>query len=371
MADELADVQNENIASEVAPAEITPPSEPVVEASEKPVSLRDQISASVEEVRKAERARDEKGKFAPEPKVKEASEAAPKTEIPKTGTDAQPKPASTQVGPPPGWSAESKAFYNSLPPDHPIRKDVAKREGEISEGFKTKTQELNRYQEIEQAIAPVRQVFQQAGIHSDAEAIKNLLGWENSFRNPATRVQSFHNLARQYGVDLSQLAQGPSEPSTAQDIPAHLRPVLDQFGNIANDVQTLKSELQRRDQETISAKLSDFAKDKPHFEKVRVNMGKLMQAGLVSPDDLDGAYQKAISLDPEVSAAIAAEKAAADQAEQNRIQAEKAKNARLAAISPSVRAPSGPLVNGAKGAKPGVRGSILASIETLRGDQRA
>lgn len=373
MAEELAD-QTPEIDSGVQPADITPPSEPVSapektaapEKTEPPkkLSLRDQINNSVEEVRKAERNRDQKtGQFAPEPKTKAAPEkAAPEVPKPQNAQPEAPKP----LGPPSSWSKEAKAVWDALP--DAAKAAAVKREEEVSKGFDEYRGKTAQLQEISQALEPLRPMLQQQGIATEAQAVKRLLEWEGMFRNPQTRIGAFHQLARQYGVNLSTLVQNPSEPSTAQGAPA--QPSVDLSG-ITQKVNNLESELQRRDRETVSVKLSEFAKDKPHFEKVRVSMGKLMQAGLASPDDLEGAYQKAISLDPEVSAAITAEKAAKDKAEQDRLAAEKAAKARLASVSPSVRAPSGPVVNGSKEKKPGVRGSILASIAELQAGQRA
>ena len=184
-------------------------------------------------------------------------------------------------------------------------------------------------------------------------------------RNPATRFKAYQDLGRQLGIDPSTAQNSPA-PSTAQDIPEPLRPVLDQFGN---DLSAVKQEIQNFRGERISQELSTFAKDKPHFEKVRVIMGQLMSAGLAS--DLDSAYQKAILHHPEVSAQIEAERVAKAKAESDRTNAEKVNRARAAAVSPSGRSPNGAPVNDVAKASKGVRGDILSSIAALREEQRA
>jgi hypothetical protein len=335
------------------------------------LSLRQQIEKNVEAVRteEAKRARAADGKFT---KLDGAAEKpATDKQVSPTEQEAQPEPAKA-VGPPPGWSAESKAFFNSLPPDHPIRRDVAKREEEVSSGFKQYSDKAKQYDAIEQVIAPVRQTFQQAGISSDADAIKALLGWEAGFRNPATRVQSFQNLARQYGVDISTLVPSSSSaaPSAAQDIPEPLRPVIDQFGNVVQQVQSVEARLQSWEQQQIAEKLTSFASSHPHFEAVRVQMGQLMNAGIVQPGDLETAYQKAIALNPEISARIreAEDRKKAD--ELAKANAAKVEAARRAAVSPTPRPPMG-APGGQPAKKAGVRESILASVQQLREEQRA
>ncbi|HXI52363.1 MAG TPA: hypothetical protein VNH84_12685 [Candidatus Saccharimonadales bacterium] len=370
---ELADALMDDGNSGVQPAEIpsgepgesggaskTPPAEA---SPEKPLTLREQLNKSIESVRKEEatRARDvATGKFAKTDKPEIPAEKPVETK-----PDAQADPTS----PPPIWSK----VWETMSPE--ARALAVKREAEQAKGFEEYRGKTAQLTEITQVLDPIRPILQQNGIQSDAQAVKTLVEWEGAFRNPATRMQAFHNLARQYGVDLQSLVQSPSQPSPAQDIPEPLRPVIDQFGNIVQEVNTIKQQLQTAEQNRIASELTSFA-SKPehaHFEKVRVMMGQLMQSGIVSPGDLEGAYQKAVTIHPEVSAAIEAEKQAKAQAELAKTNAEKAARARQAAVSPSVRSPNGAPVNGAsvkpKGSSP--RESILAAIGELREGQRA
>lgn len=332
---------------------------------EKPLSVREQISKSIETVRseEAKRARDlATGKFT---KTDAPAEKPAAAEIPKTEQNATPA-ASTAEAPPSAW----KPLWDKLPEE--ARAIAIKREAEVAKGFDEYRSKTAQLQEISQIFEPMRPLLQQQGITSDAQAVKSLVQWENAFRNPQTRVGAFHNLAKQYGVDLSTLAQSPSAaPSTAQDIPEHLRPVFDQFGSIAQSVQTLQSRLDQTDAQRTQSDIAAFAKDKPHFAAVSVLMGQLMQAGTAM--DLDGAYQQALKIHPEVSVKVEAERLAKDASERERAQAEKAAAARRAAVSPAGRSPNGAPVNGTASPKSGTkaRDSILAAITELREGQRA
>lgn len=343
--------------------------------ADKPLSLRDQINKSVESVRteEAKRVRDATtGKFTKTDTKPEASaaEKPAAAEIPKPEQNAQPA-ESKPVGPPSGWSKEAQALWDQLPPA--VKADAVRREAETAKGFDEYRGKTAQLQEISQALDPIRPVLQQSGITSDAQAVKTLLNWEAGFRNPQTRVQAFHQLAKQYGVDLSTLVQNPSPaPSAGQDIPEPLRPVIDQFGNIVQDVNSVKQELQNLRSERVESELRSFAKDKPHFEKVRVIMGQLMSSGIVPSGDLDTAYQKATQLHPEVSAQIQADTEAKRTAELAKTNAEKSARARAASVSPSPRSPNGAPANGTQKTKAGsVRDSILSSVAELREGQRA
>ena len=353
-------------AADVPAAATSAPEKP-----EKPLSLREQLNKSIETVRteEAKRARAADGKFTKLEKEAGATDTATPPANPKPEANAQPE-ASKPVGPPSGWSKEAKAIWDQLP--EAVKADAVRREAEVAKGFdeyRTKTAQL---QEISQALEPLKPILQQSGIQSEAQAVKRLLEWEGSFRNPQTRVQAFHMLAKQYGVDLSTLVPSSQSgsPSAAQDIPDPLRPVIDQFGQ---RVESLDARIQTWEQAQVAEKLTAFAKDPahPHFEAVRADMGRLMSAGFVQPGDLEGAYQKAIAMNPEISAQIRAADEAKRADELAKANAEKARKAAAAAVSPSARPPSGasvvqPAKSGSK-----VRESILSAVAQLREERRA
>jgi len=339
---------------------------------DKPLSIREALNSAVKEV--GDRERDETGKF----KAKQVSAESPAAakEVPvdrdATAPAEQAPQASKPVGPPPGWSQQSKEFFNSLPPDHPIRQDVAKREEEVSNGFKSYSEKTKQYEAIEQVLAPSRSRFQQFGVQNDAEAISRLFQWEASFANPQTQLQAFHNLAHTYGVDLSQFArQSPAPSDGGEAIPDHLKPVLDEVGQLRQTVTGFVNAQQLAEQNRVASEISSFAKDHPHFEKLRVSMGQLMQAGVVAQNDLEAAYQKALRMNDELFEASQREQEEKRKAEFEKTQKEAAAKARLAAVSPAPRARQGVPANGADKSAAGVRGSILAAMNEVQERNRA
>jgi hypothetical protein len=342
---------------------------------DKPLSIREALNSAVKEV--GDRERDETGKFTKQAAAKPAA----KDVLPVDGgtgdatvtAPAEQAPqASKPVGPPPGWSAATKEFYNSLPPDHPLRQDVAKREEEISTGFKTYAEKTKQYDALEQVLAPSRSRFQQFGVQNDAEAISRLFQWEASFANPQTQLQAFHNLAHTYGIDLSQFArQSPAPSDGGEAIPDHLKPVLDEVGQLRQTVTGFVNAQQLAEQNRVASEISTFAKDHPHFEKLRVSMGQLMQAGVVAQNDLEAAYQKALRMNDELFEASQREQEEKRKAEFEKTQKETAAKARLAAVSPAPRARQGVPANGADKSAAGVRGSILAAMNEVQERNRA
>ncbi len=313
-----------------------------------PKSLRDTLNAAVKE----HTPRDEGGKFAPK------SEAAPKEAAAEPVSETKELPSTA----PPGWSKESKEFYNTLPPDHPFRKDIAKREEEVSSGFKKYGDIAKRHEEIEQIIAPRRAEFQKFGIQSDAQAISTLFAWEQAVRsNPQHAIRQ---LAQQYGVDLSTFAQAP-QSAQDQELPAQLRPVVDQFGNVVQKVDAVSQRLDQYEAQRTQEAIQAFAKDKPHFEKVRTLMGQIMAGG--GATSLDDAYQKAIYADPETRSLIQKEEQDKQEAERKKAAQEKAKAAAAASVSVQGSSPHGSVQNRAKPTTgQTVRESILAAAKEVR-----
>ena len=367
------DIGSAGPLAEAPPVETAERSHPVTaggDKGEKPVklSLRDQLKANFEEAKKEpsparqaavqDRARDEKGRLLPKDTVEAPKEAAPAKET--SSKEAQPIAASKPAdGPPPGWSQASKQAFASLP-DH-LKSDVLKREKEVSDGFKQYSTKAKQYDEIEQALSPMRPVYQQSGIPNDAEAIRQLVQWENAFRtNPAAAIT---HLARIKNIDLASLAQGNPGQSNGQDatLQQYLNPVYQTVGTLKNELDSIRNE-------RAANEIATFSKDKPYFDKVKVAMGKLMASGSVS--DLDGAYQTAIWADPEIRAEMM-QKEVESKLEATRAQAsQRSQEARKAAVSPSTRAPAPPPLGG-KDKPKGVRGSIMAAVEEIRESTRA
>jgi hypothetical protein len=238
--------------------------------------------------------------------------------------------------------------------------DVQKREKEVSDGFKKYSDDAKRYQEIEQLLTPVRPIYQQNGLKSDAEAIKYLLQWEASIRqNPALAIR---HLVQQFGIDPASFAQQNPGQSTGPDpLQQYLQPISQQLGSVQGELERMKSE-------RAAAEITEFAKDKPHFERVKTEMGQLLQAGLAQ--NLDDAYQKATWSNPEIKAELMAKELEGQLASKQQESQQRAQQARKAAVSPGVRAPAAPQLNGKEKPK-GIRGSILAAVEEIRESSRA
>lgn len=322
-----------------------------------------------------ERPRAEDGKFVAKSKDDTkltSAEAAPAKAAPvdpkSSPSEAQtetPAAPITVSDPPSSYSKEAKAEWNKLPAA--VQQAVIKREKEVSDGFAKKETELSAFRDIDAVMAPRRALLQQAG-KTPAQAIDQMWRWHEQLSHPAYRGQAIAQLARDYGIDLSQSA--PSFPNQGQfqgqypqqDITQQLAPVL---GPVYQQVQTLGQTVQQLQDERLQQEIALFAsqidpkgnKSHPHFDRARPFMARLLDGKIAN--DLETAYQMAVRADLELSAEIEseqkakieadrlatteAEKKKADEAEAERKQklTQQASNARRAAVSVRGSAPNG------------------------------
>ncbi len=312
---------------------------------------------------------------------------APK-EIPATAKDgetappvaSQEKPA---IAAPAALSKEVRAVWDKLDPL--VQAEFVRREADSSKGVE---QLKARFKPMEDAFAPVKDQLRQLG-KTEAEAAVQLIAWQAALADPRRQAQAFRALAQAHGFNLATLA-GPQAPATADgqnpqpDPTTAIRPLLDPLNQ---KVSFLENEFQRQQRERVQSDIATFAHGKPHFDKVSVAMGHLMQSGLATGDNakeiFDDAYARACRADPEVFVLIqqeeqakrdaetqtaseaAAKKAAEDAEALKRKQAAEVEKARRAGIGPHAGSPNGMAIS-AKAKGTSVRDSISTAIKESR-----
>lgn len=260
------------------------------------INMRDSISAAYDEIT----AKDEPAEVAEAEDAPVTEEvAAPEiqdSEQVKEEVDETPVTAGA-IQAPNSWSADDKAKFATLPPD--MQQLIAKRESERDKFLTQKShefsQQLNKYNEVDHALSPVKQLLEREGL-SEAQAVKQLVAYfQHAESNPVDYIRT---VAQSYGVDLQKLAAGQYDP---RDLALQ---------NTSQRVQTLEQELndwkkEREQAQTtqLNSMVDDFAKEpgREHFDAVRGVMGNLIATGQAK--DLADAYEKAIWANPETRAA--------------------------------------------------------------------
>ena len=217
---------------------------------------------------------------------------------PETAQDTTDQPSEAVAEPakqlairaPASWSPAAKATFDKLPPE--VQQAVAKREQEIDHGLRRKSEEVKRYEPLEQLIAPRRALWAAQGM-DEASAIKTLLAAQDLLeRDPK---QGLEFLARSYGVNLNT-AQPQGQPYQAQ-------PARDSHPEIAalkQQLQVLQSQVQTAQTAPIVSQIDAFQNDPAnlYFENVRDDMAVLLHNGKAA--DLKEAYDMACWMRPDI-----------------------------------------------------------------------
>ncbi len=347
---------------------------------EKELSLLDEVRAAAEGIdeapevvetgkppegetaqEKADRARDEQGRFRAEDKpretlkLKDPKEKQPAALAPSgpetTGTkpaeevaapdgQAAPKAGDEPIAPPAEWKGAGKVQWNKLP------KAIQSELRETCEGL---AQAREQMAPLEQAIAPHRDTLvRDAG--SVESGINQLMQFYNLFlTNPQGLI---HHIARTRGIDLgAPQGQPPAQGGTPQ--------TPDINSTIAQAVQQAIAPIQERFQQTetqqISQTIEAFRADPahPYFNDVSVHMGHLIKAGAAK--DMQDAYDQAIWANPAIRTQLLA--AQTEEAKTN--QAAAADKARKAAAA-SLR--GSPLPNGSSNGATSQGSSVLDDV---------
>lgn len=274
------------IASAVAAQKAQADSEPAPEETT-PEPIAEQAQETAEQ--KADRLRDEKGRFAAKEPSADVT-PAPATETPPVEAEKPAEGAKT-YRPPVGWSVNAKAEFDKLP--DAVREAIAKREEEVDTGFK-------RYGGLKQ----YAEIAEQGGT-TLASAVKDYFEIETALRqdflgglervcarfgvDPRSATQALNiRYGVNPGIGMPDGQQQPSQPAA-----------IDPDALLRQAEQRIEEKLAQR--ETLSA-IQAFANDPKnvYFDNVREDMATLINAGKAS--NLQEAYEAACWLNPEIRA---------------------------------------------------------------------
>ena len=208
----------------------------------------------------------------------------------------------SKLAAPKNWSDDVKKVFDTLPQES--QEFMIKRDKEMTSDYTKKTQDLaeqrKNIEALDKVLQPARQTIHATGI-SEPEYISRLLNADNALRtNPKMALRQ---LAQGYGIDLSTMNE---ESESWNDPDPQYAQLLQQNQQIMSELnqfkqQNMQSTVAQTEQtvEQFSAKTgADGKLTHPHFDKVRVKMGNLIDAG--EAKGLDDAYTKAVRLDDDL-----------------------------------------------------------------------
>jgi hypothetical protein len=314
------------------------PIEKEIEVNDDPIQTE---NASEESSVEENDNRDEKGRF----KAQEASSEQDSAEESDLVGEASDVP-NEEIKRPTTWKKEYVEVWDKMASGKPLDKaEFAKfaeyanqREAEYKKGVSAYKNEADNARQLTEAIGQFAPELQAQNIHPVAWI--NNLGRAHMILTKAPyeqRVQMFHRLAQDYGIQLnSDSLQMPEQAY----VDPYQQQLMQQLQATQQQVQQLSAIREQEENARLTQEINRVSSDKerfPHFEMVREDMAQLLERGLAP--NLETAYAKAVRMNDE-----------AYKLEQDRLlksvstQASKAQQvakAKATAVSPRSVTPSG------------------------------
>ena len=275
------------------------PIEKEIEVNDDPI----QAENNSEESSSEDDNRDEKGRF--KAKSEESDTEANQGAEPELADEVN-NANEEEVKRPTTWKKEYVEVWNKMQEGKPLDKAefvkfaeyANQREAEYKKGVSAYKAEADNARELTQALGQFAPELQQQGIHPVAWI--NNLGRAHMVLSKAPyeqKVQLFHRLAQDYGIQLNQDAvQMPEQ----QYIDPYQQQLMQQLQATQQQVQQLSAIREQEENARLTNEISRVSSNKerfPHFEMVREDMAQLLERGLAQ--DLESAYAKAVRMNDE------------------------------------------------------------------------
>lgn len=351
----------ETIESAVTEVEAKDATAQTVVGADAPIEpVQAEATSGETEQQKADRLRDEKGRFV----AGEADKTEKKDALPAAPAQGQPQvPAVVRPARPSSWKKDYWQDWDKLDPR--LAEYINQREGEYANGVSTYKREYDTAKPLLDAVAPFRDVIQQTGLQP-AQWVNQLGEAHRGLTQgtPEQKVNILTQIALNNGIDLMKFAERVFV--RGQDGQIYLnqqmqRPQPQQQVQQPNVEQTVQKILA---QERAQQSLAEFSANKekyPHYEAVRQQMGQLLDAGLAQ--DLPDAYTKALRMDDQLFQSEQDAKRKADEALKLEAQRKVTAAAKANAVSTKSATPAGT----AAGTNKGLRAQITEAVEQHTG----
>lgn len=251
--------------------------EPVISDTDEPISET-----------KAERLRDEGGKFKAKDVTEVTENVAEVTEQPQV----KPSPKSLKK------ELADKHWANLDPElqDALLQRDTDYEKG--IEGYKSKAEKAEAF---DRALSPYMATIQSLGVQPDV-AVTELLKTDHTLRygNEQQKLAMVQGIFQAYNINPQNLFNYLQ--NGAPQVNPEIAPVYQELHALRQQQEALLREQQQREQQTLTSEIERAKEGKEHFDTVREDMAALLQANRAK--NLDEAYEMAIWARPELRATL-------------------------------------------------------------------
>lgn len=290
-------------------------------------SIESRGSEPESEEQKADRIRDEKGRFA-------TKDAAPQeTPSEESHEESPPAPAPVEAAPtvPPELQRLGlrKEEADAIAANPVAMQAFMRRSEEMHKGLEQYREKAQFGDQVAQAIQPFMATIQSLGVHP-AVAVQKLMSADHSLRygSPQQKTQMLMQIAKDYGIDMGEVTQYQAEQPY---IDPQVQALQSQVGQLQSWIQQQTQAREQQERAALNSEIATFAQDpsNAYFNDVKNEMAGLLQAGLAST--LNEAYDKAIFANPSIRAQVLAQQQAKAEEARKQEASQKAQVAKKAA----------------------------------------
>jgi hypothetical protein len=272
-------------------------------------------------------------------------DAAPKEELAPAAVQPVVDPAVGEA--PQTWTNPAKAEWSKLPPL--VRAEIQKREADMFRGIEQYREKANFGSLVQNQLAPYMGVLQQYRI-DPLQQIGAMMAAHHTLAlgNPAQKIALFQQFAKDYGVDLAQVAgalgiQVPGgEQIPVNPLQSRLDSVQSRLEAIEREKASQQQAVAQQQQASLRQTIQQFAADPAHefFPYVVDDIARMYQSGTAT--SLEQAYEAAIWAKPEIRQYLMARMVPQTTPQQVEVEKAQARQRAAAAQAANVRSrPSG------------------------------
>ena len=290
---------------------------------------------AAESTARAERARDEAGRFTKA--ERDAQQAA---------SEAQGEAPAPRLQRPSSWKKDYQAQWDKmLDTDPQMAQYLLEREQQFASGVSTYKAEADRARDIQSLIEPHAPRFQHYGVDSK-EYLGRLLKMDEILAtgSPQQKMALLQGIAQSVGLLDAQGQAQEFDQGQQSYVPPEL---LNTVYGLQSKLQAIEQANERAEQTRINAEIESFAETAPFFDELTEEMARLLETGLAT--NLQDAHKKALRWNDELFSKYQAEQQQGEEAAKRKAAQETAARARSAAVSPRSSTPTGAVAASTQG----------------------
>lgn len=218
---------------------------------------------------------------------------------------------------PVSWKGTVKDQWGKLPVD--VRQEVLRREKEISQYISQNDHHRKFSEGFTQTVRPFAHLIQAQG-STPLQAVRNLFTTAAGLTtgNSEQKARIVAEIISNYNVDIKTLDTVLSNGAPQQNqgvgaIPPAVAQAMQPIYGFMNEIQQLKQMREQRQQQEAMSVVEESS-DLPYFDDLRDDMADLLDIAAKRGVEmtLQQAYEKAVAINPDISAAVSKQKAIAE-----------------------------------------------------------